>query len=295
MNCIHTNVFKHLYLPRTQSQANCLSAGIISNYTLGQRAIQTRAHLVPIRRTVEDRTASAQPGRHNSIRHVMNRTRESPSSKLEEWPRNQPPAENSQRSDRLPRIEHMPNTEQEEERVYVLTVKTTESLALPMNEFRERYFPRRLNRTPAHLTLFHALPHSQLIVLDQVLAQTSSNIGPFHISAGKPFRMRRGVGINVGQGYRTTKEVHERLRSQWLDFLSEQDAGGFRPHWTAMNKVNDEEKVDSAFKNIQTALMATSREGQALGLVLWNYNGGNWELAKEYLFGDAKRNSQTSG
>ncbi|KAI8935407.1 hypothetical protein NX059_007987 [Plenodomus lindquistii] len=197
-------------------------------------------------------------------------------------------------SGHYPRDEHRPNTENDEELVYVLTMKISDSLAKPMNEMRAQYFPKRLNRIPAHLTLFHALPHSHMEVLEQSLSQTCLSMQPFAVSTGKPFRMRKGVGVNVDAGYNELKNVHQQLQSQWQSFLSEQDAGGFRPHWTVMNKVDDEVAVNGAFESIRNDLSQRSEEGQALGLDLWRYNRGNWDWEKEFVFGKGASSAQVS-
>lgn len=188
------------------------------------------------------------------------------------------------RTEYVTRDEHKPNTDAEEELVYVLTLKLTDSLAKPMNSMREHYFPKRLNRTPAHLTLFHALPDSQFAAIDGELVQLSASTKPFFVSTGKPFRMRLGVGVNVGKGYNRMKQVHQNLRSQWMPHLSEQDQGGWRPHWTIMNKVNEEKKVDEAFQVVEKEMLQNVREGQAIGLDLWRYDKGNWIFANEYKF-----------
>ncbi|KAJ4991991.1 hypothetical protein SVAN01_02586 [Stagonosporopsis vannaccii] len=182
------------------------------------------------------------------------------------------------------REEHRPNTGAEEQLVYVLTLKLTDSLAKPMNSIREQYFPKRLNRTPAHLTLFHALPDSRFEAIDGGLSQLSGSTKPFFVSAGKPFRMRLGVGVNVGKGYNKMKQVHEELRSQWMPHLSEQDQGGWKPHWTVMNKVNEEKKVTEAFQAVEKEMLQNVWEGQAIGLDLWRYDKGNWIFANEYKF-----------
>lgn len=189
-----------------------------------------------------------------------------------------------QKTEYVTREEHKPNTGAEEELVYVLTLKLTDSLAKPMNSIREQYFPKRLNRTPAHLTLFHALPDSRFAAIDGGLKQLSANTKPFFVSTGKPFRMRLGVGVNVGKGYNRMKQVHEDLRSQWMSHLSEQDQGGWRPHWTVMNKVNEEKEVDDAFRAVEKEMLQNVREGQAIGLDLWRYDKGNWIFANEYKF-----------
>jgi mannose-1-phosphate guanylyltransferase len=187
------------------------------------------------------------------------------------------------------RAEHTPNTGGIEEHVYVLTMKLEDSLSKPMNEMRQQYFPKRLNRTPAHLTLFHALPHSHVEALEEGLRQVSSTTKPFHVTTGGPFRMRKGVGVNVDGGYQTMKEVHSQLRSQWMPFLSEQDQGGFRPHWTVMNKVDEEKEVEHALGAVRKELSQSTKEGQAVGLELWRYDRGNWIWASEYPFGTSKQ------
>ncbi|XPS69516.1 Mannose-1-phosphate guanylyltransferase [Ascochyta lentis] len=189
-----------------------------------------------------------------------------------------------QKVEHVTRDEHKPNTGSEEELVYVLTLKLTDTLAKPMNSMREQYFPKKLNRTPAHLTLFHALPDSRFVAIDNGLSQLSASTKPFLVSTGKPFRMRLGVGVNVGKGYNRMKQVHEDLRSQWMPHLSEQDQGGWRPHWTVMNKVNEEKKVDDAFQAVEKEMLQNVREGQAVGLDLWRYDKGNWIFASEYKF-----------
>jgi len=194
--------------------------------------------------------------------------------------------EESRPSGHFARSEHKPNTESEEGHVYVLTLKVTDSLAKPMDAMRDRYFPRHLNRTGAHLTLFHALPHSHIDALEAGLNGVAASMKPFEVSSGKPFRMRKGVGINVDEGYKTIKDLHTDLQSQWAAFLSEQDAGGFRPHWTVMNKVDDETKVDGAFATIRQELSESNQEGKAIGLDLWRYERGDWIFAKEYMFED---------
>lgn len=187
------------------------------------------------------------------------------------------------------REEHKPNTGASEDHVYVLTMKLEGSLAQPLNQMRDQYFPKRLNRTGAHLTLFHALPHSQMDELENSLLQLASNTKPFHVTTGGPFRMRLGVGVNVDGGYQNMKDVHSQLRSMWMPFLSEQDQGGFRPHWTVMNKVNEEEEIEHALNEIRQELSQNTKEGNAVGLELWKYDRGNWIFASEYTFGSSQK------
>ncbi|KAF1845310.1 uncharacterized protein K460DRAFT_366188 [Cucurbitaria berberidis CBS 394.84] len=225
--------------------------------------------------------AAASSTPNGTLRQPQSQTRASSDSHLHPFLEDTKAAPSSGRS---PRSEHRPNTANAGECVYVLTLKITGDLSRPMNELRERYFPQHLNRTPAHLTLFHALPHSQYELLEAGLSQTSSGMKTFLVSTGKPFRMRRGFGVNVDAGYQKMKHVHGQLRAQWLSFLSDQDAGRFQPHWTVMNKVDDKNKVDNAFDAVRNQLLERCQAGQAIGLDLWRYKWGKWEWANEYRF-----------
>jgi hypothetical protein len=183
-----------------------------------------------------------------------------------------------------PKPAHRPNTKVEEERVYVLTLKLSDQVAQSMNAMRKQWFPVRLNKTPAHLTLFHALPHSHLEDIQMGLVSATERTKPFVVSTGRPFRMRKGVGIGLGLGSREAKAVHGSLRETWSGFLSEQDAQGWRPHWTVMNKEDDEGRVKEAFENIDETLRKDEVNGMAKGLSLWIYNRGRWDWNEDFDF-----------
>lgn len=188
---------------------------------------------------------------------------------------------------RKPKDEHRPRTLSEEEHVYVLTLSTTPSLHDPVTALRERHFPARLNRTPAHLTMFHALPGSHLSGIVAAIEEECHALSPFRLATGSLFRMRRGVGINVGQGSRPARLLHEGLQRRWTAFLSEQDRQAWRPHWTIQNKVNDAAVVDETMREVELEFQGA--EGVAQGCVLWRYeSGGNWRFEQMFEFGDAK-------
>ena len=80
------------------------------------------------------------------------------------------------------------------------------------------------------------------------------------------------------------KQVHAGLREQWMSYLSEQDQGGWKPHWTVMNKVNEENEVVKALEEVGKEMTENVSEGEAVGLDLWRYDRGRWIFAKEYKF-----------
>jgi len=95
------------------------------------------------------------------------------------------------------------------------------------------------------------------------------------------------VGINVTQeGGRESKKVYEELRGKWRGFLSKQDDGGFRAHYTVMNKVEDESVVEGAMEEIRASWKGD--RGVCEGLVLWRYDRGWWRLEREFQFGGGR-------
>ena len=197
------------------------------------------------------------------------------------------PAQNHLRPKRQPKDAHRPRTSSEEEHVFVLTLSTTPSLHDPVTALRERHFPAHLNRTPAHLTMFHALPGSQLPGIVAAIEEACRARGPFKLATGSLFRMRRGVGINVGQGSQPARMLHEGLQQRWADVLSEQDRQAWRPHWTIQNKVFDGAVVDATLREVEQGFRGA--EGEAEGCVLWRYEkGGEWRFERMFEFSGAK-------
>lgn len=70
-------------------------------------------------------------------------------------------------------------------------------------------------------------------------------------------------------------------------WLSDQDRrrNGWDAHWTVMNKVDDEQKVQDALAEVTQRLGEAPEYGKVEGLLLWRYLvGGRWEPVKEYRF-----------
>lgn len=182
---------------------------------------------------------------------------------------------------------HKPKTNNDEETVYVLTLLTDTAHHKRMTALRARYFPRKINKLDAHLTLFHALPESKLEptvipTIKRVAAFTQS----FGVHAAKPFRMKKGISISVPkhQGGEKAQAVHGELLRAWQGegWLSEQDAGGMRVHYTIMNKVDDDEAVEKVMDEVAGSWKGDW--GRAVGLGLWRYEKGFWKWVKGYEF-----------
>lgn len=196
---------------------------------------------------------------------------------------------------RTPSPSHIPKTTSQDETVYVVTLLTDKPHHDTMTELRNQYFPKAINKLAAHLTLFHALPGSKLEdSIIPVLEQVASRTTAFRINATKAFRLKRGIAISVeelglGTGSSSNiqqrgKQVHHQLQSLWKEesFLSDQDAGGCRLHYTIMNKVDDEALIAKALKEIRETWKG--HVGMVEGLGLWRYDRGSWRWQRKFAF-----------
>lgn len=197
----------------------------------------------------------------------------------------QRPDQGRQTQRRAPSPSHVPQTASPESSVYVLTLLTDTKHHQTLTDTRKRYFPARLNKLDAHITLFHALPGSKLEEhIRPTLRDITKNEAPFPILAAKPFRLSKGIAIGVpkSQGGDDARRVHAQLKGPWMDFLSQQDAGGFAAHYTIMNKVDDQKEVQRAFEVVEEQWKAC--KGTVQGLSLFRYDRGHWIHAEDFKF-----------
>jgi hypothetical protein len=157
-----------------------------------------------------------------------------------------------------------------------------------MTALRKKYFPPKLNKLGAHLTLFHALPESKLeSTIIPTIKRVAAEWQPFSVNAAKPFRMKKGIAISVpkNQGGDLAQKVHGALSGAWEGegWLSEQDAGGMRAHYTIMNKVDDEGEVADAMEEVSGSWKGD--RGTVVGLGLWRYEKGYWKWVEAFEFG----------
>jgi hypothetical protein len=214
-------------------------------------------------------------------------TEDSPPKQNTPTQRNNNPSNPRQKRTTSP--SHIPKTSQQgQEPVYILTLATDAAHQKRMTALRTKYFPPKLNKLGAHLTLFHALPESKLeSTIIPTIKRVVASRKPFEINAAKPFRMKKGIAISVPkhQGGEQAQEVHRALLGSWEEegWLSEQDQGGMRAHYTIMNKVDDEGEVAGAMEEVVGSWKGD--RGTVVGLGLWRYERGYWKWVEVFEFG----------
>lgn len=227
------------------------------------------------------------------------------------------------------------NADSDDSPVYVLTLLTDPEHQRCMSGLRRAYFPRKLNKVESHITLFHALPEERLEqeIIPEIEAMTA-RMRPYRMQVTKSFRMSKGVGLSVvddidspnqGQNSRgngMTKTIRHEFQQKWSAWLSEQDSGFARFHYTIMNKVSDTAVIDKCLADVgdflkqgsaPTSIMHSKDRdqndlkdefnedqeplkliGNVTGLTLWRYTKkGYWVDPRHFEFrkGD---NVQTS-
>ncbi len=167
-----------------------------------------------------------------------------------------------------------PAPEHGKPRPLILTLGLAEDAQVFFEGERRRYFPARLNRIPAHVSLFHALPGEDLPAIQALLEREAAALAPFPLEVHDLMKMGRGVAYALRSP--ALDRLHGRLRAAWLPALTRQDMQPFRPHVVVQNKVDPEEA-----RRLYAKLSQSFRQWtvEAASLLLWHYEGGPWAPA----------------
>jgi hypothetical protein len=139
-----------------------------------------------------------------------------------------------------------------------------------LEALRRAHFPAALNRVPAHVSMFHALPGWEAErVLRDVRARA---VAAFPVMVTGVMSLGRGTALRLAsqEGARLRAD----LAAHWAAWLTPQDRGKWAPHVTVQNKVTAE-----AARALQATLARdfVPWEARAEAVALWRYRGGPWE------------------
>ncbi|MDB5642892.1 MAG: hypothetical protein JWN07_2209 [Hyphomicrobiales bacterium] len=164
----------------------------------------------------------------------------------------------------------------------IVTALLDADAAARFEAMRRAYFPAARNKTPAHLTLFHALPGAQMAELEDELAERCWQAEPFAAVASSLRFLGAGVAVNIDAP--PLVALHSGIAQSWHHVLTPQDRQRFNPHVTVQNKV-----TPTHARQTFDALQAVFQPFDFMieGLELWHYRGGPWEAAGRFPFGGA--------
>ena len=146
-------------------------------------------------------------------------------------------------------------------------------------KLRRLHFPEERNFLQAHLTLFHHLPPEHYQQLLQDIAAICKQQQALQLQVREVKMMGRGVAYRIESD--RLMQMHLSLQKKWQQWLMAQDKQKLWPHVTVQNKVSaDEAKL--LYKKLEAVFTPFASVG--LGLQLWAYKGGPWELLHTALF-----------
>ena len=147
-----------------------------------------------------------------------------------------------------------------------------------LDSLRREHYPAELNRVPAHLTIFHALPPS---------AESEVRVRLAGMAKGRALRasieglLELGGGVALRIVSPDLDRIREELARDLHGLLGAQDAGGWRPHITIQNK------VAPMVARALIALLEREFRPRPLGVIglgLQRYLGGPWEKVAVFPF-----------
>ncbi|MCY7376096.1 MAG: 2'-5' RNA ligase family protein [Pyrinomonadaceae bacterium] len=164
----------------------------------------------------------------------------------------------------------------------ILTVKFDADSFGFFDLLRRKHFPPERNFLAAHITLFHHLPGEEIEHIEDELMRICADYEAFELH----FPALRFLGKGTAAEIESAELIKLRstLAARWEQWLTAQDKQKFKPHITIQNKVAPDEA-----RRLFEAMRASweAKTGNAVGLQLWHYKGGPWELANEFTFGNA--------
>ena len=147
---------------------------------------------------------------------------------------------------------------------------------------RQWYFPSSRNLVPAHVTLFHQLPGDQRAEIDRVLLAACQAQAPAPFAATGLRFLGRGTAYVLEMA--EVASFRNRLATAWKPWLTAQDGQRWQPHLTIQNK-----QPPTEAKRAHAELLAsfTRQDGLVTGVVVWEYQGGPWQMLGHHTFRNA--------
>lgn len=161
----------------------------------------------------------------------------------------------------------------------ILTLALDEAAFLFFNQLRQEHFPAERNYLKAHLTLFHHLPGAEQSTITKHLEQVSQDQPPLSLAVSEVRSIGSGVAYRLVS--QELQDLHHRLSWEWQAWLTPQDQQTLWPHVTVQNKVS-KQKAQALYQQLSNAFEPFTATG--IGLQLWEYQGGPWELLAVFDF-----------
>ena len=159
----------------------------------------------------------------------------------------------------------------------LLTLQFAPAPQARFDRLRTLHFPPERNHIPAHVTLFHALPGSEIATVQKMVGERAAATPACDVRVMGLRFLGRGVAYALEAPEIAAVRAH--LATAWRPWLTPQDAQAWRPHLTIQNKA-DPAEARALHAAMQAAFVPFTV--QATALLLWHYRGGPWERAGRF-------------
>ena len=147
------------------------------------------------------------------------------------------------------------------------------------DRLRKAHYPPERNHVPAHLTLFHAVPHMLEDELRRRLAALAAELPPPRAEVVGLMNLGGGVAYRIASN--DLDSIRAELADAFRGVLTQQDSHGWRPHITIQNKVT---AVEARALGEMLERSFTPRPLRLTGLAYDHYAGGSWLPGRRYPF-----------
>ena len=157
-------------------------------------------------------------------------------------------------------------------RPLILTARAEPATQRRFEDLRRQHYPPELNRVPAHISLFHQLPGSELAAVTERLRLTAREHRAPAVEAASLRSLGRGVAVTLRSP--GLAALHDDLMAAWEPLLIPQDRHRFAGHVTIQNKV-DPRVARTTLIDLAATFQPWSFTVVAIDV--WRYLDGPWE------------------
>jgi 2'-5' RNA ligase len=157
-------------------------------------------------------------------------------------------------------------------RPLILTALLEPHIQARFEDLRRTHYPPDLNRVPAHVSLFHQLPGSELEAVKRRLKALCGEYAPPPVAVTGLKLLGKGVAYKLRAP--ELVDLRAELADGWWALLIPQDRAGFDPHVTIQNKVTPA-VAKATLQALSTTFQPISTRAIAVGI--WRYLDGPWE------------------
>ncbi|MGI4880088.1 MAG: 2'-5' RNA ligase family protein [Janthinobacterium lividum] len=157
-------------------------------------------------------------------------------------------------------------------RPLVITARPDAATLARFEALRRAHYPPALNRVPAHISLFHQLPGSELDAVVARLRMTARDHPPPRAEVAGVRSLGRGAAYVIRS--QELSALHADLSEAWEPLLIPQDRHRLAAHVTIQNKVTPE-VAKATLAELTEAFVPWSFD--VVGIDVWRYLDGPWE------------------